>query len=167
MSDAPKARTLWPLPGGRGSYLSTLRRILHMVAQTTDTERVIDEFVAGYHLDSRTTARSYLRVVHTLGFVDLVGSSVYLTRAGKAELAEPDTDRVRRALLTRVAGTREILSALRARPLRIGPLRERLRGAGYGWSSETQVRYRLQWLEEVGAIECSAAHWAEYRIAST
>lgn len=164
MGDAPKARTLWPLPGGRGSYLATLRRILRMVQRTTDTERVIDELVAEYNLDSRKAARSYLRVVHTLGFIEVVGNSVYLTRLGSAELKDPDVVRVRRALLTRVAGTREVLTALRSRPLRISHVRERLRDAGFDWAAETQVRYRLQWLEEVGEVECLAARWAEYRI---
>lgn len=159
-----KARTLWPLPGGRGSYVSSLRTILRIVQQTTDIERVIDEIMSAYSLSSRKAARSYIRVVATLGFVEVVGQSVYLTRSGRAELADPDLARVRRALLTRVAGCREIIAVLRRRPLRIGCLRERLARVGFEWSTATQVRYRLFWLEEVGEVEHGPGGRPEYRV---
>jgi repressor of nif and glnA expression len=166
MSDTPKARTLWPLPGGSGTYLAGLRRILGMVEQTSDRETILDQLVAAYGLTSRKAARSYLQVLNTLGFVEVVGRSVYLTPEGRKELAKPNRARVRQALLGRVAGCTELLEALGKRPLRMAGAAEHLRAAGFRWSTQTQVRYRLRWLEEVGDVERHGNARPEYRLTS-
>jgi hypothetical protein len=138
--------------------------MLDMVAATTDTDDAVGQIVDIFDLASSKAARSYLGVVSTLGFIEIVGPSVYLTREGRKQIANPDPLRVRRALVGRVAGCSELLSLLRRRPLRMAALAERMSNAGFKWSTQSQVRYRLRWLEEVGAVERHGRGQPEYRL---
>lgn len=166
MPDTPRqARSLWPLPGGTGQYLASLSTILHLVAETTDTDTVLDQIVANFdRARSHKTARSYLRVVDSLGLARLDGPVVRLTPLGREYLRTRDPAIVRAALLDRVEGTAELLSLLRQQPARIGLLHQRMRANGYQWRTLSQVRYRLRWLEEVGAVTRHGRARPEYRV---
>jgi hypothetical protein len=166
MPDTPRqARSLWPLPGGTGQYLTSLRVILYMVARTTDTSDVVDQMVAEFdRTTSHKAARSYLHVVADLGFVDLDGPVVRLTASGRKYLETGDVAIVRKALLNRVDGVSEILRLLGHRPMRIGLVHERMKEEGYRWTTASQVRYRLRWLEEIGAVTRYGAARPEYRL---
>jgi hypothetical protein len=165
MRDTPsQARSLWPLPGGAGRYLDSLRAILHMVDDATDTDEVLARMVVEFDkTTSLKAARSYLHVVADLRFIDLDGPVVRLTSPGRSYLKAGDPTIVRRALLARIAGAAEILELLGRRPMRIGLLHERMQEAGYSWTTVSQIRYRLRWLEEVGAITRHGAARPEYR----
>lgn len=161
--DGPtKLRTLWPLPGGSGHYLDSLAQIVEIVAGTTDVGNVVTRMVESFNLSSPKAARSYLRVLGSLGMVELAGSSIYLTTEGSRFRAERASTIVRHALLTRIAGCDEILTILRRRPLRIGLLGEELHVQGYGWATLSQLRYRLRWLEEVGLVKRRGSARPEY-----
>lgn len=166
MPDTPKqARSLWPLPGGAGQYLASLDTILHMVDETTDTGAVLDQIVATFErVRSRKAGRSYLHVVADLGLVNLDGPAVRLTASGRRYLKTGDVALVRKALLERVDGIAELLLLLGQRPMRIGLLHERMQTSGYRWSTMSQVRYRLRWLEEVGAVTRHGTARPEYRM---
>lgn len=137
-----------------------------MVEATSDRERVIERMMRDYSLSSAKAARSYLQVPHTLGFVETVGLSVYLSQNGRRELVGPDPLRVREALVTRIAGVEELLSAISKRPLRMGGAQEAMRRSGFGWATQAQTRYRLRWLEEVGDVERVGCARPEYRLTS-
>lgn len=164
MSQAPKFRTLWPLPGGSGQYLRTTAAILHRASASTSADAVLDWFVATYSLDSLKTARSYLRVLHVLGLLEAVGLSVYVTSDGRRFLESGDVDILRRALIERISGVDDLLKILARRPLRLGPLTAAMSEAGYPWRTPSQVRYRLRWLEEVGLIARHGKARPEYRL---
>jgi hypothetical protein len=166
MPGTPKqARSLWPLPGGTGQYLASLDAILHMVDETTDTDTVLGQIVATFErAQSRKTARSYLHVVADLGFVNLDGPVVRLTASGRKYLRTGDVALVRKALLDRVDGIAELLRLIGQRPRRIGLLHERMQANGYNWTTLSQVRYRLRWLEEVGEVTRHGRARPEYRL---
>lgn len=157
-------RTLWPMPGGADKYLSSLERLIDMVSGTSDTDVVLDSVMTAFDLRSRKAARSYLRVLHTLGFIELAGPSVHLTRVGTRYAKTHNGVLVRKALLERVAGTKELLAAVRTRPLRMAAAAEHMRTLGYDWSTQSQVRYRLRWLEAVGEVERSGKARPAYRV---
>lgn len=166
-SEPAQCKTLWPLPGGSGSYLATLSWLLAQVASTAKTAEVIQRMVEQYQLTSYKAAGSYLRVPHTLGLIEIVGASVYLTTVGRDYLGDPSPGIVRDLLETRVSGCTDIVGVLNGRPRRIGPLTERMRELGHSWSTDKQVRYRLRWLEEVGVVErLGGIRQPEYRIAT-
>ncbi len=166
MRDTPsQARSLWPLPGGAGRYLDSLRAILHMVDGTTDTEEVLGRMVVEFDkTKSLKAARSYLHVVADLGFIDLDGPVVRLTSSGRSYHQAGDAKLVRKALLSRIEGVTEMLQLLGRRPMRIGLLHERMKEAGFNWKTVSQVRYRLRWLEEVGTVTRHGAGRPEYRV---
>lgn len=159
-----RARTLWPLPGGAQTYGDSLLYVLGMVSSHTDTGQVVEGLMDRSQLKSSKAGRSYLRVIHTLGFVDLVGQSVYLTESGRAYLGSPSRAALADALLSRVAGCEEIVALLRPRPLRISALAERMADQGYEWSTLSQLRYRLRWLEEAGLVERHGIARPEYAL---
>lgn len=153
MRDIRKKRTLWPLPGAGQGYLRAVTDILTMVQNSDRTGDAVAGLKLQFSLRSDHTASSYLRVLHTLGLVEMVGESIYITEAGEAWLSTEDSEIVRHALLQRVAGCTEIMTLLSKRPLRIGALGELLRDLGYEWKTLSQVRYRLRWLEAVDLVE--------------
>lgn len=160
-----KARSLWPLPGGSGHFLDTLRWVLQQVHETTDTETIERRMTERYGLTSRTTARKYLAVPHTLGLIDLSTTLVFLEESGQRYLDDPRPALIREILFDRVDGCDHLVDILGARPLRIGPIFEQMRERGYtSWTTASQVRYRLRWLEEVGVIERSAGRRPFYRL---
>ncbi|WP_338857834.1 hypothetical protein WDY80_23870 (plasmid) [Gordonia hongkongensis] len=159
-----KFQTLWPLPGGVGNYLFALEWIVGQVAGVERTESVVDQMVAHYSLASRKAAVSYLRVAHTLGLIEIVGSSVYLTPVGKAYIASPCPKLVEESLVSRVSGCADITAELALRPRRLGPLAELMRERGHRWSTNSQVRYRLRWLEEVGVVGRRGTSRPEYHM---
>lgn len=164
MTQATKYRTLWPLPGGTGQYLATATAILGRAASSTSAEALLDWFLNEFELDSRRTAQSYIRVLHALGLIELVGLSVYVTTDGQRFLETGDVDIVRRALTVRISGVDDVLELLGRRPLRIGALTAAMKEAGYDWSTDSQVRYRLRWLEEVGLVSRHGKARPEYRL---
>jgi hypothetical protein len=152
------------MPGGTGGYLHAAARMLTMVAATSDTEAVVGQIVENFGLRSRKAARSYLQVLNTLGFVDVLGSGVHLTGAGQDQLAGVQPAQFRLALLQRIAGCEEVLAVLRRRPQRMSGLLEQMQDAGFDWSTDSQVRYRLRWLEEVGEVERHGVARPLYRL---
>lgn len=98
------------------------------------------------------TARSYLRVPMTFGFLELDGPRCELTDLGEEFMSSRDLGLIYEQLVVRVAGVEEILDLLRIRPRRMGLLHEELKRQGFPWSKDTQVRYRLRWLEAVGVV---------------
>lgn len=161
---AKPGRTLWPLPGGAGNYLSSLHWILLTVERTNETSTVVSEMMEHFNLTSAKAAKSYLRVPNSLGLIDLVGRSVYLTADGQTYLRKPSTLFVQKALTGNIQGCGELLIILRSRPLRIGKLLQEMQEAGHGWTTDSQLRYRLRWLEEVGAVERLGQGHPEYRL---
>lgn len=157
-------RTLWPLPGGTGNYLNALLWILTAVEATSETEAVVSRMMERFQLSSRKATKSYLRVVDALGFIEIVGNSVYLTPQGNAYLSHPSSDTVRVALLQNIEGCVTLAEILVQRPSRIGRLLAEMRAAGHTWTTDSQVRYRLRWLEEVGAVERLGGVRPEYRL---
>lgn len=163
--EAAKSKTLWPLPGGSGHYLATLSWVVEQVEGTTRKADVLGRMVERFGLSSHKAADSYLRVPHTLGLIEIVGQSVYLTDVGLDYLHNPSREVVRDMLNTRISGCTDIAAALDGRPRRIGPLTAMMRELGHHWSTNSQVRYRLRWLEEVGVVErLGGTRQTEYRI---
>jgi hypothetical protein len=166
MSDTPsRSRSLWPLPGGSGEYLASLHSILEMVHASTDTDEVLDQLLSAFPaVASRKAARSYLHVVNDLGLVDLDGPAIRLTTAGQKYRETKDAKVVERALLNRIAGVPELLALIAQRPRRLGLLCEAMRHEGFSWSTQSQVRYRLRWLEEVDWVTRHGQARPEYRL---
>lgn len=164
MGRGDKFQTLWPLPGGAGNYLSALEWIVRQVADDDRTEDIVDRMVTHYGLASHKTAASYLRVPHVLGVIEIVGNSVYLTAVGKEFLATPAATIIETGLVTRISGCTDITAELARRPRRLGPLAELMRERGHSWSTNSQVRYRLRWLEEVGVVGRKGTTRPEYHV---
>ena len=155
-------RTLWPLPGGVGNYLKTLEWIVKQVAEVGRTDAVAGLLVERFGVSNRKTAMSYLRVAHTLGLIEISGPSTYLTPEGEAYAVTPSPTLVAKVLNSRIVGCADITAELARRPRRIGPLTQLMRERGHTWSTNTQVRYRLRWLEEVGEVQRQGTVRPEY-----
>lgn len=140
------------MPGGQ-DYLAALERLIDTISASQDTEEVLDRLMERFGLASRKAALSYLRVASTLDLVTLLGPHVSLTRSGLAYAETHSPALVRHALLERVAGTEELLAAIDESPMRMSGACEHMRTLGYDWSTQSQVRYRLRWLEAVGLVE--------------
>lgn len=164
---APIFQTLWPMPGGSDSYLASLADVLRLASDATDTHTAVEALVQHFqNVTSTKAAYSYLRVPVILGLLDIDGPACDLSREGKAFLKRPTGKQLRRLLTERVAGVDDLLRLIGEKPRRIGLLHNEMNELGYGWTKQTQVRYRLRWLEAAGAIRREGAGRPLYRLTS-
>jgi len=153
MSQINRSNSIWPLPGGSGNYLNTMRWILEKVRPSMPTDDLLDLIVNNFQLSSRKTAYSYLRVIHDLGLLHVTKDRVEKTQQGQSYLETHDRKIVEDALFNRISGTREAVQVLSKSPMKIGGLFEEMKALGYDrWKTKAQLRYRLHWLQEVGRI---------------
>lgn len=167
MTTRGQVRTLWPLPGGTGKYLDTLQWILDVARDKIRTEDLLTALVDQFGLQSEKAAISYLRVVHSLGLIEIVGQSTYETEPGRRYLETCDDSIVREALLSRIDGCSVIVDLMKSkgRPLQIGHIHELMVQQGYGhWQTDKQLRHRLRWLEEVGVVSRGRGTRPEYEL---
>lgn len=146
--------------------MSALLWILAKVQATDSVGEVVAAMMNHFVLTSAKAAKSYLRVGDALGLIEVTASSVYLTKAGAAYLKKPSSTALQAALRQNIQGCEELLAILRKRPLRIGRLLEEMAKEGHGWTTDSQLRYRLRWLEEAGVVERRGKGRPEYRLVS-
>lgn len=162
----PRLKTLWPLPGGAGFYLESLARLIEIVEVSATTEVAVAAVVMSFDsVSSAKAAGSYLHVAASLGLLTLDGSFCEVTHEGTAFLATRSRRRIARLLTQRIAGVTELLELLEQQPRRIGLLHREMNRLGFTWTRDTQVRYRLRWLEEVGVVRREGRARPVYRLA--
>jgi hypothetical protein len=148
-----RRRNLWPLPGGAAAYAETLQALLRLLGagrRRNEYEEVVRERLTS--VQSATTVRGYVSVLVTLGFAEIVHGQLLPTPDGKAFAKSGDLGLLRRALVERVYGVREVIETVAEAPMAYPELRERLEQRGIAWNNAMAVRYRVWWLVAAGAI---------------
>jgi len=144
------------MPGGAHEYISSLASLLRLADRARHTDDVVDAVLQRFDsVTSRKSAGAYLRVPMVLGLLDIDGPRCEVTDHGHDFLGRSGTaatDGLYALLVSRVTGVEELLDLLRERPRRIGLLHQEMNRLGFTWANQTQVRYRLRWLEAVGAV---------------
>lgn len=148
---ARRHRALWPLPGSATVYGETIVVLLRMAEDSpsvpTYCRRLEDRFPR-----VATTASGYLKSLTNVGLVECKERDVRLTSAGRRVLRGNRTV-LAQLLLDRVAGVGDLMTSLNEKPMRIGHLHARLQERGFAWRTQSQVRYRLRWMEVAGMVE--------------
>lgn len=157
-----RRRNLWPLPGGATAYAQTLRELIRALG----SGRRRKEFESVVHdrlptVSSATTVRGYVSVLVTLGFADIVHGQLVPTAEGKLFARTGDLAILRRALVGRVYGVRELIETVAERPMAYPELRERLEDRGVAWNNAMAVRYRIWWLVAAGAVSAERVSRAD------
>jgi restriction system protein len=146
-------RALWPLPGGNQAYVTALEKLLPCAGDQPTTSifiaRLQEEFP---QVESLATAKGYIRVLVALGFIDVDGDQVSLTPSGRDFVDTNEVELARAALLTRIVGVREMLDELGAGSRSMEDLQGVLANAGLVWETNSQLGWRLHWLESVGLV---------------
>lgn len=157
-----KALSVWPLPGGGLVWKQSLDAMLSYVAESGPTVRdaigwMVDRFG---RVKSENVARGYWQVPRSFGLLETIGERMALTADGASYLETPRPEILLSLLRKSVAGFDELLRGLSERALSaeegLSLLKE---GLGVGWESDAQVRFRLGWLENLGAVVQRAGHW--------
>lgn len=150
-----RARSLWPLPGGRRAWKGALDRMLPFIASAGPTlgEAVawlIQEFPP---VSSEKVARGYWQVPRSLGLVETDGEHLALTTEGATYLKDGSSQVLLASAKSNVFGITELLGYLRERPHTTEEILERMRSElGVTWETDLQVGYRLGWLENMGIV---------------
>lgn len=151
-----KFKGIWPLPGGMGNYVLTLRKILEKVKHENPTmDQLVSWLKSEYKLLSDTAPRGELRIVNKcLGFMQEVGGRVKLTPAAEEFLRTGETRLVLDALQKRVLGFDEIFLMLaESQRLSLAEIHEGLlKRCKVDWETSTQTMYRLNWLISLGYV---------------
>ncbi|QLQ09120.1 MAG: hypothetical protein HZY75_00485 [Nocardioidaceae bacterium] len=136
--------------------MASLAALLRIAADARYTDDAVDAVVQGFDgVSSRKAAGSYLRVAMILGLLEIDGPRCEVTPAGDAFLKRRGVkarQQVQELLLSRVDGVEDLVDLIRERPRRIGLLLQEMNRLGFPWAKDTQVRYRLRWLEATGAV---------------
>lgn len=167
MSHEPdrRARTLWPLPGGNGSFLRTLRSMLVEARKGRTPQQMTNFVVTKYPgVTSAKAAHSYYYVTSVLGLTSKQMGLTTITEDGEAFINTRDATIIRRALIERISGVTEIIELLDEEPRRIGLILTALNEQGFGWTTTSQLRYRLRWLEECKVIDRVGRGRPEYQL---
>jgi predicted transport protein len=157
-----RARSLWPLPGGRLAWKGSLDQMLQYVASEAPT---MAEAVAWMIQDFPTVSsdkvtRGYWQVPKSFGLVEADGERLTLTMEGAAYLKERSSRLLLEAATSNVLGFRELLDYLAERPHTPAEVLDRMRAElGVSWETDIQVGFRLGWLENMGIATAQGDAW--------
>jgi restriction system protein len=157
-----RARSLWPLPGGRRAWKDSLDRMLQFIASKRPTMAeavawMIEDFPP---VSSGKVARGYWQVPKSLGLVETDGEHLALTTEGVAYLKDGSSELLLASATRNVLGISELLEYLRERPHTPEEILERMRAdLGVAWETDLQVGFRLGWLENLGIAAADSDAW--------
>ena len=153
-----KNRGLWPLPGGADSYVSTLFRTLQAVNDgVTTPKKLADWFLQEFFtvVKSENTANGYVNVPKMMGLTAHENGNVVLTPKGRSILKSRDYEELYDCISTNVLAFDDIVEFLKSsnEPQSQEDILDFLREAfGIDWKTYAQVRFRLNWLLNLGKI---------------
>jgi hypothetical protein len=152
-----KSRTIWPLPGGSANYVASLLRAISLANDSPAIEEYLARFREAFPtVNSDAHARGYLRdVLQSLDVLETnAANRVSITASGVVLLEADDPIPVLLALLReKVSGVNELIGLLTENPKAIRHLLAGMQRLGFSWRSEWPVRFRLNWLRAVGAVQ--------------
>jgi hypothetical protein len=158
-----KSLSMWPLPGGQHAWVQTLQTLLRLIAETAPTTQAAAQWIVAHfeNVSSEKVARGYLAsVLRPFGLIETQGEQLVLTSDGTEYLANPTSQALLTLACHNVAGFDEILQALQAGPESSAQLLDILRAElGVTWQTDAQIRWRLQWLANLGAVEEDSGRW--------
>lgn len=154
VTNATRRFYLAQLPGGRNAdYLATLAQMAHLA----DKRPSLEEFTALFQeafpsITREDEARRRMRVLISIGLVEIDTARITLTFLGKRFLERCDPEVLREPFLTRIAGASEILAVVRGASTN-GERKAKLRQNPPAGLSTTQVDLVLRWLTRLGLID--------------
>lgn len=144
-------RALWPLPGSATDYSETILVLLRMAEDSPPVPSYCRRLEVSFPRVA-TTASGYLKSLTNVGLVECKEGEVRLTSAGR-RLLRGSRSVLPELLVARVAGVSDLMTSLSRKPMRIGHLHAQLQERGFAWRTQSQVRYRLRWMEAAGIVE--------------
>lgn len=161
-----RVRTFWPLPGGRKAWKSSLDQMLQFVAeQAPRMVEAVEWMIRNFGgVTSEKVARGYWRVPKSLGMVQTDGERLALTAEGAEYLKDRSSVVLLQIALSKVLGLREVLQYISERPHTMEELLARLQAElGVEWETDTQVLWRVGWLEVLGVARHEGNLWRGVR----
>lgn len=154
--------SLWPLPGGLKAWKDTLDEMVrHLADQGPVSIDVGAAWLEGRHkrLRSHRLAVDYWLVPAAIGFVERSGGRFSLTSSGIDYAESLEEQDLSKAILANVWGAQELLDYLRANESSTDELLDLMRQLGAKWQTDSQVIYRLRWLQLCGLVELNEGSW--------
>lgn len=156
--DAGKNRSLWPLPGGNGSYVDTLFMFLSIVSEGgVDMAGLVAWYMNTFaNVNSDNVARSYVYVPRKMGLIKFQNDQAVLTEDGRQVFETRDLEFLYEVISKNILAFDDIVEFLktRTRPQAEKKVLEFLKDSfDIEWSTYAQVNFRLMWLESLGKIE--------------
>jgi hypothetical protein len=158
-----KVLAIWPLPGGATAWISTLRTMLEKVSadQPTVKGSIAWLMTSFDSVSSEKSARSYWGVPRAMGLARASGERLLLTDLGAEYLNTGSNEWLLQRLREAFVGIDELLERLEGGPATEDELLEYLRAeAGVSWETLAQLKFRLGWLESLGAAHREGKGWA-------
>ena len=99
-------------------------------------------------------------MLRPFGLIETPGEQLVLTSDGTEHLANPTSQALLTLACHNVAGFDEILEALQADPKSSAQQLDILRAElGVTWQTDAQIRWRLQWLANLGSVKEDSGRW--------
>lgn len=154
-------KSIWPLPGGIRNYHKTLYRILEFCESNNRFSSLESWMRKEYGLEGKKTPINYLSVLKRLGLITSKLDKVILTDSGEKIIDEKDDSSVFQLLLEKVGAVKEIFEFIaKNQPIDKEKIAEAIENKlNYGWKTDHQIRWRLNWLLSLGIIEITSSKY--------
>lgn len=157
-----KALSVWPLPGGRRAWKTTLDAMVqHVATEAPTVQQAIAWLITTFEkASSEKVARGYWQVLRSFGLIELSGEQLGLSVDGAEYHEDPTRARLLATIRNHVAGFDEIIGHLQDQPLTTDQLLGHIRNdLGVTWETDAQIKFRMGWLENVGIVEERNGQW--------
>lgn len=144
-------KSIWPLPGGRSTFLKVLSEILGEVSQNSAFDELINWVKQKYQIGNWAEHAILACVVYP-GLASRKGKRIELTEQGQLFLETKHPRIIGDCLKRNVWGISELISWLEQEELNLENILDRFNQIGSAWNREHQVRYRIDWMIAVGYV---------------
>ena len=109
-----RAKSAWPLPGGREQWKETLDEMLSLLVPGGKSLGEAEQWLQSRfeRVNSERTARGYWRFLSSLGVADVARGHAALTRIGHSYISDPTAEHLGTVLTDNVWGVKEMLGLL-------------------------------------------------------
>lgn len=156
-----KHKSFWPLPGGIRNYHYTLYQILEFARSNPNFTELKTWLMKKYDLDSERTTRGYLDVVRKLDLLQIQNNTCNISSIAKELLETKDDRLIFNILLEKIAAIKEILEIISEKqPIGKTEINKELENQlHFGWKTDAQTVWRLNWLLSLGYIELTSGKY--------
>jgi HJR/Mrr/RecB family endonuclease len=153
-----KYKSIWPLPGGDQSYITTLELMLEVIGDNGISLSEMNQWFLNTFesVSSAQTINGYINVPKLMGLISKENNKLFLTNAGNNYNSSKSKNELFKIINDNILAFGDIVEFLESsdEPQSATKINEYITdNFDVSWTTPTQVTYRLIWLINLGLVE--------------